>query len=587
MTTATHPITRQNNGAERQWSAERPQTDGAQGAGRGNPDTGSGPLGTRKSSHGEARATLLLTALLLALLAARLLALAVNGTELFFDEAQYWTWSRTLDFGYFSKPPVIAWLIRAASETCGMSPFCLRLPSPLIHTATAFVIYLIARRLYDDRHIAVWSALVFATLPGVSFSSGIISTDVPLLFFWALALYAFVMLLARPGPGPALLLGMAVGLGLLAKYAMIYFVGAAALYLLMAPPAPVTPGLHPRSAPAQRRRALARSLGLAVALALVLVSPNLWWNFENGGVTFAHTAANAKWTGSFFHPDKALEFLAAQFGVFGPILFAALLVIVWRALRAGLDEEDRLLLLFSVPVIALVTVQAFLSRAHANWAAVAYVAATILVTKTMIADGARRWMAGSLALHLVVMAALALGNWAAGRLVLPGGAAPHARVLGWQALAEEVARAWQRGTATGTPYGAVLTDRRDLTAELLYYLRDRAIPILTWRARGARPQDHYELTIPLMPGREATPPAPLLLAHLNDRVGHITRWFRTVEKVGQVAVPAGPGHSRTLHLYRLADMRMQEAPGPSSVDGSPPAGASTVTNAPPRPDGDN
>ncbi len=55
----------------------------------------------------------------------------------------------------------------------------------------------------------------------------------------------------------------------------------------------------------------------------------------------------------------------------GPILFGALLVIVWRARRtfSALPESDRLLLAFSVPVIALITTQAFLSRAHANWAA--------------------------------------------------------------------------------------------------------------------------------------------------------------------------------------------------------------------------
>ena len=32
--------------------------------------------------------------------------------ELYPDEAQYWLWSRTLDFGYFSKPPMVAWTIR-------------------------------------------------------------------------------------------------------------------------------------------------------------------------------------------------------------------------------------------------------------------------------------------------------------------------------------------------------------------------------------------------------------------------------------------------------------------------------------------
>ena len=46
----------------------------------------------------------------------RLFALYFAKTDLFFDEAQYWLWSRDLAFGYFSKPPLIAWLIRLATE---------------------------------------------------------------------------------------------------------------------------------------------------------------------------------------------------------------------------------------------------------------------------------------------------------------------------------------------------------------------------------------------------------------------------------------------------------------------------------------
>ena len=59
----------------------------------------------------------------------------------------------------------------------------------------------------------------------MSFSTRIISTDVPLLFFWAVALLAYLQAPARAG----LALGRrcwasSLGFGLLAKYAMIYFV---------------------------------------------------------------------------------------------------------------------------------------------------------------------------------------------------------------------------------------------------------------------------------------------------------------------------------------------------------------------------
>src|SRR5690606_4041263 len=113
-----------------------------------------------------------LIAVLCGLLAIRIVALTFNATDLFFDEAQYWSWSLEPAFGYYSKPPLIAWMIWAATEVCGHSELCIRLPSPLIHSATALVIYGVAARLYD-RRVGFWSAVVFATLPGISLSSGI------------------------------------------------------------------------------------------------------------------------------------------------------------------------------------------------------------------------------------------------------------------------------------------------------------------------------------------------------------------------------------------------------------------------------
>jgi hypothetical protein len=59
----------------------------------------------KSSAHGQGdywRATLLITA---ALTVVRLVALFATQLELYPDEAQYWLWSRTLDWGYYSKPP--------------------------------------------------------------------------------------------------------------------------------------------------------------------------------------------------------------------------------------------------------------------------------------------------------------------------------------------------------------------------------------------------------------------------------------------------------------------------------------------------
>ena len=88
---------------------------------------------------------------LAALLALRLVAVYAANTDLVLDEAQYWTWSRELAFGYFSKPPLIAWLIRGTSEICGNSEACIRSASPILYSVVAIILFFIARVLYGAR----------------------------------------------------------------------------------------------------------------------------------------------------------------------------------------------------------------------------------------------------------------------------------------------------------------------------------------------------------------------------------------------------------------------------------------------------
>jgi 4-amino-4-deoxy-L-arabinose transferase-like glycosyltransferase len=90
------------------------------------------------------------------LLALRLAAVYFAKTDLVLDEAQYWTWSQELAFGYFSKPPMIAWVIRGISEVCGNSEACVRSASPLLYTLTSIIIFFTARVLYDAR-TGFWS----------------------------------------------------------------------------------------------------------------------------------------------------------------------------------------------------------------------------------------------------------------------------------------------------------------------------------------------------------------------------------------------------------------------------------------------
>ena len=478
-----------------------------------------------------------LLAVLAVLLLFRLVALYFNQTDLFFDEAQYWSWSLEPSFGYYSKPPLIAWLIGVSTGSCGISEFCVRLPSAFIHSGTAIGVFALGWKLYNAK-VGFWSGVVFATLPGVSLSAGIISTDVPLLFFWSWALFGFAFLIEdEKAWWPALLIGVSLGLGLNAKYAMAYFVLCALIYFALS----------------STRRHMLRDVRWwsAVAIGLVLIAPNLVWNYENGFATFAHTAQNARWTGSIFNPIKALEFFGSQFGVFGPILFAGLLTIARRAYKGEVTEAaDKLLLVFAVPVIAIVVMQAFISRAHANWAAVSYVAATVLVTATMIREVSWGWLRLSLAIHVATLLALAILVANAGSFRLPNGQNPFARTLGWENLARATKVQLEQARKDGNPYGGVLTLDRSVTAELLYYMRDDATPIRSWRP-GSRPNDHFQLTR----AYRGAVSDPILLVVVGGIPTVVADRFEVFEYVAVENIPAGAGAPRRVTFGRLAGFK--------------------------------
>ncbi len=486
-----------------------------------------------------------------ALTAFRLIAIYFSRTELFFDESQYWAWSKVLDFGYFSKPPMLAWSIRGITEICGVNDFCVRAGSPVFYAITSFLIFFIARSLYGTA-IGFWAALAFATVPGVSFSAGRISTDVPLLAFWALALWSLVEFQKTKKWSWSVLLGVAIGFGLLSKYAMAFFLLCFTIYILIEPDA----------------RWIVRSpqFWTAILISTIIISPNILWNLQNGLVTFSHTADNANWgdapsgVGEFIaslgkKASKALEFFGAQFGVFGPIFFAALMVIFWRFLwirksEGGLlTSEDKMLLAFSVPVIMIITIQAFLSRAHANWAATAYPAATILVVAIMFREKARAALQTSFAIHLVVLVLLAVGSATAGLFPLPFKLAPYSRVLGWQEIATKANEHYSTNEFSG-----ILTNNREVSAQMVYFLRDSNIPIYAWK-RGSVPRDYYQMVQPYAGQKTGK---PLLLVSKYQVPRYVKLGFSSVEPITEIEVSAGQSKTRKIYFFKVSGYKTRK-----------------------------
>jgi 4-amino-4-deoxy-L-arabinose transferase-like glycosyltransferase len=476
------------------------------------------------------------TAVLLGLLAVfRYVGLHYSVVDLFIDESQYWAWSRDLAFGYFSKPPLLAWIIAASGAVCGDGEFCVRAASPIFYFGTSLAIYAIAEELYDAR-TAFWSALIFALLPGVVFSSRIISTDVPLLLCWALALLAFVKLLRGPDGRWALVLGFAIGVGMLAKYAMAYFLAGIAFA-----------ALFDRAA---RDVLLRRQTWGALALALVVVSPNVLWNVSNGFVTVKHTGGNIQGEGLHFSPRGVLDFLAAQFGVAGPLLFGTLLVAFVRFRNEAVTRPDRLMLAFALPALAAVTALGFFRYPNANWAAPTFVSAAVVVVAIWIRQERVLLLGATLAIGLIAQAALLVGDAIAYSVRVPQIGDLYRRTLGWRELGAAVEqKAREAGAKT------VAADGRHELASLTYYLRKAPLPVRSWPS-GDAPDNYFEMASAL----DGTAAAPILFVTECPYHARVMRGYPQAKILGDISIRSGPSSQRWYRTYLLTGAGAHSGP---------------------------
>lgn len=128
------------------------------------------------------------------LLLFRVLYLAFFPYGLAGDEAYYWDWGRHPALGYFSKPPLIGWLMALAAWTGGDSVFGIRIFAVLLGTGALIFLFFLGHRMYGSR-AAFWGIVAMVACPGNAALNLLLTIDAPLLFFWSGSLYFFWRLL--------------------------------------------------------------------------------------------------------------------------------------------------------------------------------------------------------------------------------------------------------------------------------------------------------------------------------------------------------------------------------------------------------
>jgi len=198
--------------------------------------------------------------------------LATNGRYGFHrDEFQFLSDARHLDWGFVAYPPLTPFLEHIGLGLFGLSLVGLRLFSVLAQAAALVVTGLMAREL-GGRRLAQGAAVLSVALSPLPLFEG---TEFQYSSFdylwWVLIAYFTIRLLRTENPRWWLAIGAAIGLGLMTKYSVVFFIAGllAGLVLTRA-----------------RRYLVNRWFWAGVAVALLLFLPNLLWLVRHDFISY-------------------------------------------------------------------------------------------------------------------------------------------------------------------------------------------------------------------------------------------------------------------------------------------------------------
>ena len=192
---------------------------------------------------------------------------ANGGYDYFRDELYFIVCGRHLDWGYVDQPPLVPLIARLAETLFGDSLLGLRLVPALAAAALVALGADAARRLGGGMFARWLAGLALLAAPVFRLDGLLLSTDSLQPLTW-LAASLLLIEASRTGRASAwYALGVVVGIAMLAKYMIAFFLVACAIGLVLTP---------------ARRALLQPAPWLAGILAVLIMLPNLLWQQAHG-----------------------------------------------------------------------------------------------------------------------------------------------------------------------------------------------------------------------------------------------------------------------------------------------------------------
>ncbi len=180
------------------------------------------------------------------------------------DDARYLAW------GYVAYPPFTPVVARVALELFGLSTTGFRMFGALAQCAIMVLTGLMARELGARRHFQIIAAVAVAIAPMSMVMTSLFQYITFDAFWWVVVAWALIKVIRTDDPRWWLAIGAAIGLGMMTKYTMAFWVLGLVGGVLLTP---------------LRRHLRSGWLWLGVALSLVIFLPNFLWQFHHDWVS--------------------------------------------------------------------------------------------------------------------------------------------------------------------------------------------------------------------------------------------------------------------------------------------------------------
>jgi len=377
------------------------------------------------------------------------------------DEAHYWEWSRRLDLSYYSKGPMIAYLIAISTWIFGDNSFGVRIFAVVCSFLSSIFVCKITKKFFDEK-TGFLSGIIFQFMPIFTTFGVIFTIDSPFILFWIISIYIFLLALENQKKW-WLLLGIVIGFGLLTKYTMAFFYLCMFVYLIKGKkfllPTQFSTENHLKNP----------YIYFSILISIIVFLPVIIWNIQHDFVTLKHTAGQAHvFDGLKISLKYFLEFIGSQFVVVTPLIFILGLYFIIKPGRLNINLAVKWFLIsFSMPVFLFFLVKSIQGKVQPNWAMTAYVPFVIVLSYALKEKFHKKLVLSSIIIAFIFMVA----NFALPYLNLPAKIDPTARFKGWKELAETVSEI--RKELEKNSRVIIFSDKYQISSELAFYLKDK------------------------------------------------------------------------------------------------------------------